>query len=131
MASIHAPVSGAPFHSVREMTHLVDARTGATTRANAEDVAEWRWFAALLDDRRIRWRFAFNHWIGHVDRRRVATEPSFYDAIRSAKEPNTAAEQSVATIRQILASRNGRGTPASRSWDVDVDKNSAVRRRRD
>lgn len=81
MMSLHAPVA-----DVRASTADGDARTCAATRANAEDAAVWRWFAALLDDRRIRWRFVYNDWIVHVDRRRVATEPSFYDAIRAAKE---------------------------------------------
>jgi len=86
MPSMSAQVSGVAFHPVHEMTHAADTRTGAATRANAEDAAVWRWFAALLDDQRIRWRVAFNLWVVHVDTRRVATEPSFYDAIRYAKE---------------------------------------------
>jgi hypothetical protein len=72
--------------SLRDTAPFVEARLGAATQANAQDAAVWRWFAALLDERRIRWRFAFNEWVVHVDRKRVATAASFYDAIRLAKE---------------------------------------------
>ncbi|MCR4467859.1 hypothetical protein [Burkholderia sp. SCN-KJ] len=61
------------------------ARTDAATAVNAEDASVWRWFAALLEERRIRWRFAFNNWLVHVDRKHVATEPTFYEAIRAAR----------------------------------------------
>lgn len=61
------------------------ARTDAAMAVNAEDASVWRWFSALLEERRIRWRFAFNNWLVHVDRRHVATEPTFYEAIRVAR----------------------------------------------
>jgi hypothetical protein len=86
MSSLRVQMPRTAFHSVRDTTHLADARTGAATQVNAEDAAIWRWFAALLDDRRIRWRFVFNHWVVHVDRKRVSTAATFYDAIRLAKE---------------------------------------------
>lgn len=62
------------------------ARRDAAVAANAEDASVWRWFSALLEERRIRWRFALHSWIVHVDRMQVATEPTFYEAIRAAKE---------------------------------------------
>jgi hypothetical protein len=60
-------------------------RHDAAAVANAEDASVWRWFSALLEERRIRWRFMFNNWVVNVDRTHVATEPSFDDAIRVAK----------------------------------------------
>jgi len=66
-------------------------RLAAAAAANADDAAIWRWFAALLEERRVRWRYAFNRWVVNVDRVHVATELSFDDAIRVAKE--VAAEQ--------------------------------------
>ncbi|WP_244112008.1 hypothetical protein [Burkholderia diffusa] len=57
----------------------------AAATANADDASVWRWFAAMLEERRIRWRFMFNAWVVHVDRKEVAIESSFYEAIRSAK----------------------------------------------
>ncbi|KDB07269.1 hypothetical protein LIG30_3515 [Burkholderia sp. lig30] len=68
-----------------DVAPIVQARIDAAATANAEDASVWRWFAALLEDRRIRWRFAFDNWVVHVDRKHVATERSFYEAIRSAK----------------------------------------------
>ncbi|WP_062885806.1 hypothetical protein [Burkholderia cenocepacia] len=62
-----------------------EARLAAAAIANAEDASVWRWFAALLEERRIRWRFMFNVWVVHVDRKQVAIESNFYEAIRSAK----------------------------------------------
>jgi hypothetical protein len=60
-------------------------RVEAAAGANADDAALWRWFSALLEERRIRWRFCFNNWIVNVDRTQVATESSFDLAIRAAK----------------------------------------------
>lgn len=56
----------------------------AALAANAEDASVWRWFAYLLEERRIRWRFQCGRWIVHVDREEVATEPTFDSAIRCA-----------------------------------------------
>ncbi|RQR29555.1 hypothetical protein DIE23_21950 [Burkholderia sp. Bp9143] len=64
---------------------ICEARMVAAATANADDASVWRWFAAMLEERRIRWRFMFNAWVVHVDRKEVAIEPSFYEAIRSAK----------------------------------------------
>jgi len=54
--------------------------------ANADDAALWRRFSAILEERRIRWRYCFDNWIVNVDRTHVATESSFDRAIRAAKE---------------------------------------------
>ncbi|MEN8503538.1 MULTISPECIES: hypothetical protein [Paraburkholderia] len=67
------------------MDTMQRVRLAAAAAANAEDASVWRWFSALLEERRIRWRFMFGSWVVHVDRAHVATEPSFYDAIRAAK----------------------------------------------
>ncbi|MBR8175878.1 hypothetical protein [Burkholderia ambifaria] len=64
---------------------ISEARMVAAATANADDASVWRWFAAMLEERRIRWRFMFDAWVVHVDRKEVAIEPSFYEAIRSAK----------------------------------------------
>ncbi|WP_257251500.1 hypothetical protein ACJ51O_37375 (plasmid) [Burkholderia pyrrocinia] len=64
---------------------ICEARMAAAATVNADDASVWRWFAAMLEDRRIRWRFMFNAWVVHVDRKEVAVESSFYEAIRSAK----------------------------------------------
>ncbi|AQQ26681.1 hypothetical protein QZM97_08720 [Burkholderia orbicola] len=77
MISIHDPSSG--------WKAICEARMAAAATANADDASVWRWFAAMLEERRIRWRFMFNAWVVHVDRKEVAIEPSFYEAIRSAK----------------------------------------------
>lgn len=77
MISIHDPSSG--WEAIRE------ARMAAAATANADDASVWRWFAAMLEERRIRWRFMFNAWVVHVDRKEVAIESSFFEAIRSAK----------------------------------------------
>lgn len=61
-------------------------RFNAAAAANAEDASIWRWFSALLEERRIRWRYMFDSWVVSVDRTRVASELTFYDAIRAAKE---------------------------------------------
>ncbi|MDN7551324.1 hypothetical protein QZM46_08250 [Burkholderia vietnamiensis] len=60
-------------------------RFDAAAAANAEDASIWRWFSALLEERRIRWRYMFDNWVVNVDRTHVATERSFDDAIRAAK----------------------------------------------
>jgi hypothetical protein len=68
--------------------NAVDAyqtRSAAAMAANIEDASAWRWFAALLEERRIRWRVAFNNWLVYVDRTQVATKPTFYEAIRAAQ----------------------------------------------
>jgi len=61
-------------------------RVDAAAAVNAEDASVWRWFSALLEERRIRWRYMFDSWVVNVDRTRVATERTFYDAIRAAKD---------------------------------------------
>jgi hypothetical protein len=61
-------------------------RIEAAAVANADDAALWRWFSALLEERRIRWRYCFGNWIVNVDRTQVATESSFDLAIRAARE---------------------------------------------
>ncbi|WP_322083309.1 hypothetical protein [Burkholderia sp. BCC1972] len=76
------------------------ARLDAAAAVNAEDASIWRWFSVLLEERRIRWRYAFDSWIVNVDRKHVATEQSFDDAIRVAK---------------IVSEQLGIGSPNDRS----------------
>lgn len=61
------------------------AREAARDSANAEDAALWRWFAELLDDRRIRWCHSGRGWLISVDHRHVATGTQFDQAMRIAK----------------------------------------------
>ncbi|WP_181885306.1 hypothetical protein [Trinickia dinghuensis] len=67
------------------MDAMQRVRLAAAAEANAEDAAVWRWFSVFLEERRIRWRYMFGSWVVHVDRTHVATELTFYDAIRAAK----------------------------------------------
>ena len=60
-------------------------RVEAAATANAEDASIWRWLGALLEERRIRWRYTFNTWVVNVDCAHVATAVTFDDAIRAAK----------------------------------------------
>jgi hypothetical protein len=68
------------------MDAMQRTRFDAAAVANAEDASVWRWFSALLEERRIRWRYTFDNWVVSVDRARVATEPTFDGAIRAAKD---------------------------------------------
>lgn len=68
------------------MDAMQRVRVNAAAAANAEDASVWRWFSALLEERRIRWRYMFDSWVVNVDRTHVATERTFYDAIRAAKD---------------------------------------------
>jgi hypothetical protein len=60
-------------------------REKAAAVANADDASIWRWFSGLLEERRIKWRCSFNTWIITVDRKQLAVECTFDDAIRLAK----------------------------------------------
>ena len=64
---------------------MSDVRTAAALAANAEDAAIWRWFAPLLEERRIRWCCSGDRWLVSVNNRHVATDSSFDKAIRIAK----------------------------------------------
>lgn len=70
------------------MSNLNDmgrARAAAALAANAEDASIWRWFALLLEERRIRWCCSEDRWLVSVDNRHVATDSSFDKAIRTAR----------------------------------------------
>lgn len=54
--------------------------------ANEEDAILWRWFSLLLQDSRIRWCMAHGNWLVSVDHRHVATEATFDEAMRAAKD---------------------------------------------
>jgi hypothetical protein len=58
----------------------------AALAANAEDASIWRWFALLLEERRIRWCCNGDRWLVSIDNRHVATDSSFDKAIRIARE---------------------------------------------
>ena len=64
---------------------MSQVRTAAALAANAEDAAIWRWFAPLLEERRIRWCCSGDRWLVSVNNRHVATDSSFDKAIRIAK----------------------------------------------
>ena len=66
-----------------DMRHV---RAAAALAANAEDASIWRWFALLLEERRIRWCCSGNGWLVSVDNRHVATDSSFDKAIRIAQD---------------------------------------------
>jgi hypothetical protein len=61
-------------------------RAVAALAANAEDASIWRWFAPLLEERRIRWCCSGDRWLVSVDNRHVATDASFDNAIRIARD---------------------------------------------
>jgi len=65
---------------------LQKARQVAALAANSEDASVWRWFSALMEERRVRWCLATDRWLVSVDHRHVATERTFDSAMRSAKE---------------------------------------------
>lgn len=67
------------------MDAMQRARDDAAAMANAQDASIWRWFSALLEERRIRWHYMFDNWVVSVDRIRLATEATFDGAIRAAK----------------------------------------------
>ncbi|WP_082012194.1 hypothetical protein [Burkholderia sp. A9] len=60
-------------------------RESAANAVNAEDADIWRWFAGLVEERRIRWCLADGSWLVSVDHRHVATEGNFDHAIRAAR----------------------------------------------
>ncbi|CAB3753457.1 hypothetical protein BPA30113_03026 [Burkholderia paludis] len=68
------------------LSSMMVERAAARESANAEDAALWRWFAALLDERRIRWCHSGRGWLVSVDHRHVATGTQFDQAMRIAKE---------------------------------------------
>jgi hypothetical protein len=68
-------------------------RQSAAIAANAEDADIWRWFAGLVDERRIRWCLADGSWLVSVDHRHVATDKSFDQAIRVARRRSRSNEE--------------------------------------
>ncbi|TXC79696.1 hypothetical protein FRZ40_35695 [Paraburkholderia azotifigens] len=60
-------------------------RQNAANAVNAEDADIWRWFAGLVEERRIRWCLADGRWLVSVDHRHVATDENFDHAIRAAR----------------------------------------------
>jgi hypothetical protein len=88
-----APQRTAPHGGVRneeqamedDSINLQTVRQHAADTANAEDASLWRWFSALLEERRIRWCVANSNWLVSVDHRHLATSPSFDCAVREAK----------------------------------------------
>ena len=68
-----------------DLNDMGHARAAAALAANAEDASIWRWFALLLEERRIRWCCSSDRWLVSVDNRHVATDSSFDKAIRTAR----------------------------------------------
>ena len=71
----------------------LQVRQSAALAANAEDADIWRWFAALVEDRRIRWCLADGSWLVSVDHRHVATDENFDQAIRVARRHSLASDE--------------------------------------
>ncbi|WP_229012847.1 hypothetical protein [Paraburkholderia gardini] len=69
--------------NLSEMGHI---RAVAALAANAEDALIWRWFALLLEEKRIRWCCSGDNWFVSVDNRHLATDNSFDNAIRIARK---------------------------------------------
>ncbi|WP_241021607.1 hypothetical protein [Burkholderia sp. Ac-20353] len=86
---------------VTNMGAMERVRLDAAAAANAEDASIWRWFSALLEERRIRWRYMFDRWVVNVDRTHVATEENFDAAIRAAK--NAAERQGLGSAEAFLS----------------------------
>lgn len=78
--------------NLSEMRHI---RAEAALAANAEDASIWRWFAPLLEERRIRWCCSGGRWLVSVDNRHVATDSSFDNAIRIAREATRGSRQAL------------------------------------
>jgi hypothetical protein len=70
-------------------------RAAAASAANAEDASIWRWFALLLEERRIRWCCSGDRWLVSVDNRHVATDSSFDKAIRIARNTVQKSKQTI------------------------------------
>lgn len=91
------------------------ARVHAAAAVNAEDASIWRWFSGLLEERRIRWRYMFDNWVVNVDRTHVATERTFYDAIRVAKDEADQCGLGQSYDRsRTLRTRSGASMPGAR-----------------
>ena len=86
-------------------------RAAAASAANADDASIWRWFALLVEERRIRWCLRDDHWLVSIDNRHVATENSFDRAIRIAREAISKSEQ---CCREDQGDEMGAGTGARR-----------------
>lgn len=69
------------------------ARENATNGSNAEDAALWRWFCEFFEEGRVRWCRSAEGWLVSVDHKHLSTEPTFYDAIRIARERSTAGKR--------------------------------------
>lgn len=68
-------------------------RQSAANAANADDADIWRWFAGLIEERRIRWCLADGRWLVSVDHRHVATDQNFDHAIRTARRRSRGADE--------------------------------------
>ncbi|KAA0998011.1 hypothetical protein FVF58_46455 [Paraburkholderia panacisoli] len=76
----------------------IQIRQSAANAANAEDADIWRWFAGLVEERRIRWCFADGRWLVSVDHRHVATDENFDHAIRTARRSGRGDERRMKTF---------------------------------
>jgi len=63
-----------------------DTHNLAAWLANEEDASLWRWFGALYEEGRLRWRRSYQGWLVSVHHRHLATEAGFDTAIRTARE---------------------------------------------
>lgn len=61
------------------------ARHEAVQTANAADAYLWRWFCEFFEEGRLRWCKAAAGWLISIDHKHLATEASFYEAVRIAK----------------------------------------------
>jgi hypothetical protein len=88
---------------VSNSSEMGNARALAASLANAEDASVWRWFALLLEERRIRWCCSGDRWLVSVDNRHVATDDSFDNAIRIARKTTQKQSQRPARCSTLLA----------------------------
>jgi hypothetical protein len=65
-------------------TQLEMIRLRATAMANADDAKVWRWYADLMEDRRVVCQRKGTCWTVAVDGRQMANDPSFDSAVRAA-----------------------------------------------
>ncbi len=68
----------------RTMQQTAERLFGAQ-RANADDAAQWRWLADLMEERRLEWRQVDDGWAVKVDGAELVCRPGFDDAMRAAR----------------------------------------------
>jgi hypothetical protein len=70
--------------NIQEKLHIV--RLSAEATANRDDASLWRWYADLVEDRRISFTCKANVWTIIVDGAWSVSQGSFDSAVREAHE---------------------------------------------